>query len=123
MGLAVAAALCLPLVAAVALCLPTMAVAAPMLCGKRADFLRQLDASHGEAPSAIGLTGSGRVIEVLTSDAGSWTIIVTGPDGTSCLIAAGEAWQTLDRAPGRAPGREAGQEAGQDAGGRPGEDS
>ena len=35
---------------------------------------------------------------VLTSDDGStWTIIVSMPNGTSCLLAAGENWQPVER--------------------------
>jgi len=69
--------------------------AAQGYCGERAALLRQLEASHREAPAARGLTGRGRVVELLTSDSGSWTIIVTAADGTSCLVAAGEAWEAL----------------------------
>ena len=33
---------------------------------------------------------------MFTSDGGAtWTIILTRPGGTSCLVAAGEAWMTL----------------------------
>jgi hypothetical protein len=96
-SLPVAAALCLAPVAALALA--PVAATAQVLCGKRADFLKHLDANHREAPTAMGLTSTGRVIEVLTSDTGSWTIIITGPDGKTCLVAAGEAWQTLGRTP------------------------
>jgi hypothetical protein len=45
----------------------------------------------------MGLVSNGAVLEVLTSDKGSWTIIVTRPDGTSCVVAAGEAWENLPK--------------------------
>jgi len=32
---------------------------------------------------------------VLVSEAGTWTILVTAPSGTSCAVASGEAWQSL----------------------------
>ena len=47
---------------------------------------------------AIGLANNGGVIEVLSSQTGtSWTIIITMPNGTSCMIAAGENWEKVPR--------------------------
>ncbi len=73
------------------------AVSAQTLCGERQSFISHLGKNHHEAPTAIGLTSSGKVIEVLTSETGTWTIIVTAPDGRSCLIAAGEDWEVVER--------------------------
>ncbi|MDP6346478.1 MAG: hypothetical protein QF491_23275 [Alphaproteobacteria bacterium] len=70
---------------------------AQALCGERDNFLTHLGKNHKEAPTAMGVTSSGRVIEVLTSENGSWTIIVTHPNGTSCMLAAGEAWEAVER--------------------------
>ena len=37
-------------------------------------------------------------MEVLTSpDGGTWTIIVTTPQGFACLVAAGEGWHPLEK--------------------------
>ncbi len=83
--------------AAFALPLPAMA-AGPTACSKRDDVLSQLGSKYKEAPSAVGLANNGGLIEVLTSDDGStWTIIVSMPNGTSCLLAAGENWQPIER--------------------------
>jgi hypothetical protein len=30
-----------------------------------------------------------------TGDGGTWTIILSSPNGTSCLVAAGEGWRGL----------------------------
>lgn len=73
---------------------PISGTAAPMACGKRADIVRQLGEKYGETRRSIGLSGGRSVVEVYASEAtGSWTILVTGPEGTACLIAAGEAFQ------------------------------
>ena len=67
-------------------------------CVQRADMLNGLDGYYTEAPSAMGLSNNGGVVEVLTSPEGkTWTIIVTLPNGTSCLIAAGENWERQGR--------------------------
>jgi len=77
---------------------PTTALAAPETCGARSDLLAELTKRYSEAPVAVGLANSGALVEVLTNDSGStWTILVSQPDGTSCLVAAGEAWQELKR--------------------------
>jgi hypothetical protein len=74
------------------------ASAAPANCATRADFLKALAKQYHEAPVAVGLSNSGALVEVLTSDSGAtWTIPLSKPDGTGCLVAAGEEWQTLKR--------------------------
>lgn len=67
-------------------------------CGARASILTQLYLSHRERPVAIGLTGNGNVVEVLTSgDGETWTIITTGPGGLTCVVQTGEHWQHVER--------------------------
>ena len=72
-------------------------VAAQQLaCNERTEIIRQLDKDYAEKSTAIGLANNGGVVEVMTSKTdGSWTIIITLPDGTSCLIAAGHSWEAL----------------------------
>ncbi len=66
------------------------------VCGKREDVLKQLSIRYSEAPAAMGLSSTGGMVEVLTSRAGgSWTIIMTMPSGVSCLVAAGENWESV----------------------------
>lgn len=75
---------------------------AQSLCGPRVAYLKQLAAEHGEVPVAAGLVSNGGLLEVLTSPSGSWTILVTQPNGMACLVAAGESWQSEKPAvPGR----------------------
>jgi hypothetical protein len=76
---------------------------AQQVCAERIGVLKQLDKAHNEAPQALGLTASGQVVELLTSDKGTWTIIVTAPTGMSCLIAAGESWENIDRVASNKP--------------------
>ena len=73
-----------------------LAAAESMKCTERTAAIRHLQGKFSESPVAMGLTNTGTVLEVLTSNAGeSWTILVTMPNGTSCLIAAGEGWRTI----------------------------
>ncbi len=67
-------------------------------CVQRSEALAHLDKKYGEVQVAIGVTNKGGLVEVLTSaDGATWTIIVTTPDGTSCLVASGEGWRTKPR--------------------------
>ena len=46
----------------------------------------------------MGLASNGGVLEVLSSTSGStWTILVTMPNGVSCMIAAGEGLEVVKR--------------------------
>ena len=65
-------------------------------CDQRAKVIGHLAQKYKEAPVAIGVTNTGGMVEVLaTRDGGTWTIILSSPNGTSCLLAAGEGWRGL----------------------------
>ena len=65
-----------------------------MLCGLRADIVAELESRFGETRRSYGFSRSQGVFEVFASDSGSWTILLTRPSGTSCLMASGEAFET-----------------------------
>ncbi|MDF1720491.1 MAG: hypothetical protein P1U65_07445 [Minwuia sp.] len=68
------------------------------ICESRSTVLEQLSNRFSEAPVAMGLATNGSVLELLSSGEGSsWTIILTGADGISCVIATGESWQVRNR--------------------------
>ena len=65
-------------------------------CAQRTVVLEYFKKKYREEPVALGLANDGRVLEVLTTRTGStWTIIMTLPDGRSCVVAAGESWDTV----------------------------
>jgi len=75
------------------LCSTTVAQAQPQ-CGMRSSILEVLDRQYGETPVAIGVTQGGGLLEVISSaDGVTWSILVTTPEGMSCLVAAGEGWR------------------------------
>jgi hypothetical protein len=75
--------------------IPVAAAGSPP-CAPRPEILKQLSKQFNEAPVALGLANNGSLIELLTSDNGStWTIMVSRPNGSSCLVAAGEGWEKL----------------------------
>ena len=65
-------------------------------CGQRTTVLDYLSAKYSEKPIAMGIAANGGLIEVLTSTEGTtFTIIVTMPEGETCMVAAGESWESL----------------------------
>ncbi len=88
-------------IAAVSLCLwgtvGTAKAEPEALCAERDAVLSALAKEYGEAPVAIGVIGSGGLVEVLSSGVnGTWTIILTSPQGLSCLIVSGEGWRPIE---------------------------
>lgn len=67
---------------------------AQMTCSARKTVLDKLSERYQEEPVAAGITSNGGIVEVLVAPDGlTWTIIVSTPDGTSCLLASGEGWR------------------------------
>lgn len=78
------------LVSIAALTSPAQAQQA-MLCGLRDDMGQMLDQRFGEQPQAAGIVGD-RIVELLVSQTGSWTILITSADGRACVVTGGEDW-------------------------------
>jgi hypothetical protein len=73
----------------------TAAAAQQTKCAPREDVLRHLAANYSEQPAAVAVTQQGALMEVLTSADGTWTALISMPNGMSCLLAAGEGWRAL----------------------------
>ena len=75
------------------------ASAAP-ICATHKKVVERLANGFSEVPIAIALTSEGNVIEVFSrGDRATWTIVMTKPDGKSCMVAAGETWESLPELP------------------------
>lgn len=73
------------------------ASAAP-ICETHKQVVEQLANGFSEVPIAIALASDGIVIEVFSrGDRATWSIVMTKPDGTSCIVASGESWENLPR--------------------------
>jgi hypothetical protein len=72
--------------------------AAQAACGTHSEVVKTLDKEFGEQPVAVGLSSVGTIIQVFTGrDGNTWTIVATRPNGLTCLVAIGEAWQSLPK--------------------------
>ncbi len=75
------------------------ASAAP-ICATHKEVTEQLANGFSEVPIAIALTSEGNVIVVFSpGDRATWTIVMTKPDGKSCIVAAGKTWESLPEVP------------------------
>ena len=82
-------------VAAMIAILPGTAIAGSVYCGPRKDVLAKLAVSHHEQPSSVALTSDGQLLEVLKNDTDLvWTILITNPQGLSCVVTDGNSWQS-----------------------------
>jgi hypothetical protein len=76
-------------------------------CAQRDKVIKKLEEKFGETLRSLGMHEDKAVIEIYSSEkTGTWTILVTRPDGTSCLLAAGQRWEQ-DVQPIDAPGSDA----------------
>jgi len=67
----------------------------PMACAERSALVGELKEKYKEASQGLGMTGNGAVMELMTSEGGSWSLVVTMPNGKSCLIATGSGWEQV----------------------------
>jgi len=69
----------------------TTSAHAQAVCGPRDSMVKQLGKGYTETQKMIGLAANGSLMEIFTSDiSGSWTIMLTAPNDTTCLMAAGK---------------------------------
>ncbi len=79
-----------------ALTLQTNFAEAQQLCLLREVAVTQLENRYDETVVGRGLVENGKaMVELFTSEAGTWTVVVTDTEGKSCVVASGESWMRL----------------------------
>ena len=77
----------------------TLTEARPGNCAPRDQVIERLAEKYGETRKSIGLGSNNVVMEVFASaDTGTWTITATRADGLTCLVASGQAFETMAEA-------------------------
>lgn len=78
---------------------------AARMCAPPEALAQKLNSEFGEAVTAEGVDAGGNLVQVYTSENGTWTIAVTLPGGPSCIVSTGEGWADLEvaQAPKPAP--------------------
>ncbi len=70
-------------------------------CMDRQEAIKNLKEDFSEHRMGLGIDPSVNVVfEIFASKEGTWTIIITFPNGRSCQIASGEGWTVTKRALG-----------------------
>jgi hypothetical protein len=72
-------------------------------CNVSARAYAALTEQHGESRRFVGISGV-VIAELWASEDGGWTLLVTKLDGTSCLVASGDAAQFFAATPPGEPG-------------------
>ena len=68
-------------------------------CAPRDTVVQRLAEGFGETRQSIGLGDNNSVVEIFASkESGTWTITVTMPNGITCLVASGQAYEELAEA-------------------------
>ncbi|MBU2983546.1 hypothetical protein KO498_17195 [Lentibacter algarum] len=68
-------------------------------CAPRERIVERLAEKYGETRQSVGLGANNAVVEVFASQtSGTWTITVTTAAGLTCLVASGQAFETLAEA-------------------------
>ncbi|MBF9197614.1 hypothetical protein [Microvirga terrestris] len=73
---------------------------AQSVCGPREHLVKLLADHYKEDPVGMGLSQPGQILEVFASSNGSWTMVMTMPDGKACMIAAGDSWEMVIKVKG-----------------------
>ena len=66
-----------------------------MLCVKHADVEKRLRDGYQEVRTAVGSSGENGLMEVYTSEKGTFTILLVRPNGLACILAVGENYERL----------------------------
>lgn len=72
----------------------TASAQAQLNCGPHGDLVAHLGEKYQERQLGYGTIGNFAIMEIYAAAAGTWTVIVTDVAGKSCIVAAGEGWET-----------------------------
>ncbi len=63
-------------------------------CSEHEEMVRHLAENWGESRQSIALDASNSMVELYASpETGTWTLTLTTPDGPTCMIASGHAFE------------------------------
>jgi hypothetical protein len=81
-------------VAAVGISTSVAAANAAGQCAARTDIIKALGDKFHESEAGRGLISPNVVLEIFISDQGSWTVLASDTKGQSCIVSAGEGWDS-----------------------------
>ncbi|MBC7155746.1 MAG: hypothetical protein H5U19_14305 [Rhodobacteraceae bacterium] len=79
---------------------PAHCIAAQSVCNTTPVIYGILSGKHGESPAARGMTRGSELLEMWANrDTGSWSLLITRPDGITCLVQAGQNFDAVPAPP------------------------
>ncbi len=75
--------------------LSTAPALAQMVCSSHTAIKERLESGYQETRSAVGLSANNAIVEVYTSEKGTFTIVLVRPNGLACLMAVGTDYHTI----------------------------
>jgi hypothetical protein len=62
-------------------------------CAPRAALVEKLESAYAETRAGAGLKSDSQLLEIWASaETGTWTVLITRADGSSCIVASGTHW-------------------------------
>ncbi len=71
---------------------------AEVLCAPRAEIVQRLTRQYHAQLSGNGIRDPESIMEIWSDAQGRWTLVQRNANGTSCILAMGEHWSTVDPA-------------------------
>ncbi len=69
--------------------------------GNHKDVVAFLGKKYKETRIGMGLISAGQIMELYISEKGSWTMLITGPDGLYCFGPVGKNWVHIKAKPAK----------------------
>lgn len=64
-------------------------------CARLDEIMTWLKEEYAEKPVSFGLQSNGFLLQVFSSEGGTWTLVSTNPQGIGCIVAMGRGWENL----------------------------
>lgn len=79
---------------------PTIALAQGQNCVPHQFVAAYLAEKLGQSPQVMGIIANGNILQILgNTETGTWTALVTSPNGVSCVVSSGSDIAVLNAAP------------------------
>ena len=66
------------------------------MCGPHKKIEKLLTDRYQESTHGVGLVSDRGIVQLYISDKGTWSIVMTTAAGSTCIIAAGHAWEQIE---------------------------
>ena len=63
-------------------------------CGKHDKVIAFLGKKYKEQLQAMGMVSNKGFMQLFVAESGTWTVLLTTPEGISCIVAAGDNYET-----------------------------